>query len=175
MNESASGRRDLQRPPAFKTILITGLFAGGLDILAAFVHTIYIQSRTTTVQKILQYIASAVINKEAAYTGGWTTAMLGLALHFVIAFCFAAGFYLCYPVVPFLRKQKIIAGLLYGLFAWAVMNLGVMQIVKPYSVSWQNSWPAALILMLFIGLPISLITGHFFEKSWGPDVGSQAK
>lgn len=153
------------RPSALKTIFAAGIVAGILDISAAFINIILIQQKDTTVQKILQGIASAVFKKKS-FDGGWETAMYGLGFHFIIAFCFAAGYYIVYPYIPFLRKQKIIAGLLYGIFVWAVMNIIVLQTVFPAFSPWKNALVNGGILMICIGLPISLITSYFYSKRY---------
>ena len=79
MIESMSPRRAL---------LLGALTVGVLDILDAFV---FFGFRGVPPLRILQAIASGVVGREAAVTGGLATAALGLVLHFFIAFIDRAG------------------------------------------------------------------------------------
>ena len=62
-----------------------GLIAGILDITTAFI-------RWRPPVRLLQGIASGLLGPHA-FQGGWGTAVLGLALHFFIAFSAAAIYY----------------------------------------------------------------------------------
>ncbi|MEP6513205.1 MAG: hypothetical protein ABJA79_05020 [Parafilimonas sp.] len=108
-------------PSAAKTILLSGLVAGTLDILIAIVVYALIMHKVTAMQ-ILQRIASGVFGKTSV--GSETTmALIGLTFHYIIAYCFAIGYFIVVLYIPFLSKQKIISGLLYGIFVWLVMIL----------------------------------------------------
>src|SRR5580698_80975 len=110
-----------------KIILLSGFTAGTLDILGAILVYVVVQGKTTTL-RMLQSIASGIFGKDA-YAGGMTMACYGLIFHFLIAFSFAAGYFLSFPYISFLQKHKIISGLLYGIFIWLVMNLIVVPLV----------------------------------------------
>jgi len=64
--------------------------------------------------RLLQSIAAALLGKSA-YSGGWPTAALGLALHFLIATCWAALFILVARSVSALRRYAVPSGMVYGL------------------------------------------------------------
>lgn len=100
-----------------KAILKTGLIAGTLDILAAIV----ILTKMNAV-RVLQYIASGVFGKEA-FSGGTATVIAGLIFHYIIAISFTNLYFFVFPYFPVLEKQKLVYGVLYGLFVWSVMNL----------------------------------------------------
>ncbi|HEY1870235.1 MAG TPA: hypothetical protein VGG71_04210 [Chitinophagaceae bacterium] len=142
---------------AAKSFFLAGLVAGTLDILGAITVYVVIMKRLTTV-RLLQGIARGALGKSA-FTGGTATALAGLGFHFLIAFTWAGFYVLIFPYIPFLRKQKIIGGLLYGIFVWCVMNLVVLPLlgVAPIPTKWDGIARGALILMFCIGLPISLI------------------
>jgi len=149
---------------AAKTILLSGFIAGTMDMLAAILVYSVVMQKVTAVQ-ILHGIAAGVFGKNTV--GNSTTmAFIGLGFHYIIAFCFAIGYFLVYPHVPFLRKQKIISGLLYGIFVWAVMNLFVvpMSNANHGPFAWPSAIRAAAILMICIGLPISLITSRYYKS-----------
>ncbi len=137
-----------------------GLIAGTLDITAACVYA-WVRGNVTPV-RVFQFIASGVLGIEA-FTGGAKTAILGLALHFVIATGAAAIFYFASRKWLFLIEQPILSGLLYGIPVYAFMNF----IVVPLSQVQQRSEPISTriinlgILMFCIGLPIALIVRRF--------------
>ena len=108
--------------------------------------------------RILQSVASGLLGKPA-FEGGVPIALLGLALHFFIAFSWATLFYLASRVIPALTRHKVIAGLFYGFLIYAVMNLVVLPLsAYPRKVSFPLLVlvTGLLVHMFCIGLPISL-------------------
>ena len=144
----------------FQPIFWGGLVAGTLDITAACTYA-WIRSNVTPV-RVLQFVASGVLGAES-FSGGAKTAILGLALHFLIATVAAAVFYFASRKWLFLVEQPILAGLLYGIPVYLVMNF----IVLPLSQVAQRPQPISariinlVILMFCIGLPIALIVRRF--------------
>jgi len=135
-----------------------------MDILAAILVYSVIMQKVTAAQ-ILHGIAAGVFGKTTV--GSPTVmALIGLAFHYFIAFCFAIAYFVAYPHIPFLRKQKIISGLLYGIVVWAVMNLIVVPMSNAYHApfAWPSAIRAAAILMICIGLPISFITSRYYKS-----------
>ena len=146
------------------TIFLSGLIAGTLDILAAVIIYAVVLEKTTAI-KILQSIASGVFKKEA-YTGGPIMAWYGLGLHYLIAFIFAWFYFIIYPYLPFLKKNVILSGILYGIFVWIIMNLIVLPIVFPLLPEKHFDFPlllSILILIVSIGLPIASITRKYYS------------
>lgn len=143
-----------------KNILFAGLIAGTLDISAAILLLANGKAVGT-----LKYIASAVFGKDA-FTGGDEMVAWGAFFHYLIAMSFATFYFLIYPRLPFLRQNKWVDALIYGLFVWATMNL----LVVPMSQIPQNpfNWVSALknmaILVVCIGLPISLLADRFYKN-----------
>lgn len=121
--------------------------------------------QVVTATQILHGIAAGVFGKNAS-AGGAGMMLLGLLFHFIIAYCFATGYFIVFPYVPFLRKQKIISGLLYGIFVWLVMNLVVLPLSNAYHapLKWDSVIRAVIILMLCVGLPVSLITHKYYAS-----------
>ena len=64
---------------------------GSLDISAALIH-FYIKAGKDPLI-VLKYIVSAVVGKDAAYSGGITMAASGLLLHFLVAFIWTILFF----------------------------------------------------------------------------------
>jgi hypothetical protein len=150
------------KPSALKTILLAWLTAGCLDLLGAITVYSLIMQRVTTL-RLLQGIARGALG-NSAYEGGIATASAGVGFHFIIAFCFTIFYFFIFPYIPFLKKQRIISGLLYGIFAWCVMNLAVLPLLQIASIptKWDSIIRGAVILMFCIGLPISLIVSRYY-------------
>ena len=143
---------------ALRSIAITGLIVGAMDITAAIVVVI---SRGSTATRLLQFVASGLIGQKA-FEGGIATAALGLALQFVIAFCVVTVFYVASRSFPVVRRHAVIAGIVYGLVVFGVMNLIVLPLsaAKP-----RHTLTGDLIQigihMFVIGLPTSLLIRRF--------------
>lgn len=151
----------MAKPLSVAGALIAGtLIIGTLDILDAFV---FFGLRGAKPIGILQSIASGVLGRPA-YQGGMATALLGLLLHFFIAFGVTATYLVATRVIPALNRRRIIYGLLYGLAVYAVMNF----VVVPLSNAALGSGPTPVIVrvngllihMFGVGLPAALIAAR---------------
>jgi len=151
------------QPSAARTIVLAGLVAGTLDIIAACTQ-FYINTRKDPAI-VLRYVASGVFGKKAM-AGGMPMAAWGLFFHFIIAFGLAVFFFWLYPKIKWIRQNIIPAGLIYGIFAWLITT----QVIVPLSeIGRQPIVPSKamvpiLILMFCIGLPIALITASYYKK-----------
>jgi len=145
-------------------ILIAGLVAGFFDITYACVF-FGIRNQVPP-SRIFQSVARGALG-QSAFAGGLKTALLGLFFHFLIAFIWAALFYLASRFVPFLIKHAVISGLIFGLFIYLVMYGIVMRYsaihsqIPPWRYPWAVLIPNVLIHMLGIGLPIAVIVRNF--------------
>jgi len=144
-------------------VLITGLIAGTLDILAACLSA-YIQ-RGMTPDKLLQFVASGLFGADA-FNGGATMAITGLLMHFMIAISWTLLFYLLYPRLAILRKNKILVGVIYGAFVWVMMN----RVILPFTAIPKSPFnPVSaligmIILMLMIGMPNSFRAPKYYRE-----------
>ena len=147
-----------------KTILLAWFVAGTLDMLGAIlVYTVILKK--VTAEKLVRGIARGIF-KNDAIPGGPEMIFYGVAFHYFIAFAFTIFFFFIFPYIPFLRKLKIIGGLLYGLFVWAVMNLIVLRMVfpNPAPTTFKGAWIGASILMVMIGLPLSFFANKYYTN-----------
>src|SRR5262249_15968424 len=71
--------------------------------------------------------ASGLLGK-AAYDGGAATALLGLAVHFLIAFAAATVFVLASERLPALRRAAVGWGLAFGVAVFALMSFLVLPL-----------------------------------------------
>jgi hypothetical protein len=141
------------RARAFDTIVLGGLVAGALDILDAFVLT---WANGGSAVRVLQFIASGVLG-SGALQGGWTTAGLGLVLHFVIALGAAAVFLGITRLIPAVLRHPVSAGVAFGLGVFLVMNLIVLPLAG-FAGGLPRGWRLVnglLIHAFGVGLPIA--------------------
>ena len=140
-------------------ILLAGLGAGVMDITAACINGAIRNGRTPFF--VLQSVAGGWFGAKT-FEGGYKTATIGILTHFFIATIWAAIFYLASTKLPFLTRQAVICGILYGIAVYAVMYMVVLPL-SAYQFKFFNQ-PATSILtgvlihMFCVGLPIALIT-----------------
>jgi hypothetical protein len=144
------------RLSAPKAVLSGTLVVGTLDAIDAIVF-FWLHSGARPI-RIFQGIASGLLGPDARQ-GGLTSAALGVGLHYFIAFGIVVIYFLVSRRVSLLTRRPVICGLLYGVIAYAVMNL----VVIPLSKIGGPSMPAApvlanglLIHMFGVGLPAAL-------------------
>jgi hypothetical protein len=137
-----------------QAVLCGGMLCGVLDALAA---TVSFRMRGVPAHRVWQNVASGLLG-ASAFQRGRKTAALGLALHFVIALGAACVFCVGSMFLPILLRSPVVAGAVFGIAVFLVMNL----VVLPLSAMPKRPLSAALvgtqlfIHILFVGLPISL-------------------
>jgi len=149
---------------ATKTLLWSGLIAGNLDAIAGIiVYFIYFGLNPL---QVLQFIASGIYG-PSAINGGLFMVLAGLFFHFLIAYVAAIIYFSLSSKINLLSKYSVLAGLIFGLGIWLVMNL----LVLPVSNIPKSPFDAGLATigiiwhMILVGLPIAIITaGHFSQK-----------
>ena len=94
-----------------KAILFGGLTVGVLDCIAASTSAL-VKGRSPA--GVWQYVASGLLGSES-YNYGWKSILLGLLIHFFIAFSVATVYYLASRKFPILVRQAILFGALYGI------------------------------------------------------------
>ena len=147
-----------------KAILTSWLIAGTLDVSTAIIVYSVILNKIPA-KILLQSIASGIF-KAQAFEGGMKMALIGLIIHYCIAFCFAITYFYLYPRLSFLKKNMIISGILYGVIVWAIMNLLVLPMVFSHlsPMTFKSAAIAMSILIVMIGLPIAIITDRFYKR-----------
>ena len=137
-----------------RAVVYGTLVVGILDAADAL---IFFGLKGATPTRIFQSIASGLLGR-AAFSGGLRTALLGVALHFIIAFLIVSTFLVASRYIRILRRAPVSSGLIYGIAVYLVMNF----VVVPLSAAGRGplSWPVVvngvLIHMLGVGLPTSL-------------------
>ncbi len=153
------------RPKAFQVISCGGLIAGALDLAAACAVS-WLRAGVGPV-RVMQSIASGLLGAES-YSGGAKTAVLGVALHFLIATVATAVFYFASRTLRFLVEHPITAGLFYGVAVYLFMNF----VVLPLSAFPQRGAPplsgrviGLLVIMFCVGLPIAIVVRRFSKTA----------
>ncbi|MGC2698167.1 MAG: hypothetical protein WA738_20450 [Candidatus Angelobacter sp.] len=151
---------------AFLAIFWGGLACGVFDITQACVA--YGIQNHLPPMRIFQSVAAGLLGPKS-FQGGTSTAVLGLSLHFLIAFIWAAIYYVASRKIAFMTESPVIAGLLYGELVWLVMNC----VVIPLSALHHGPrFDKASIItgpighLFLVGLPIALAV-----KKWAPKYG----
>lgn len=137
-----------------KAISVAGLTCGVMDISAALVVYGLMGSKPL---RLLQGIAGGILGPRT-YSGGISTALLGLAFHFVIAFGAATIFFLASRVMPFLLDRAVLSGVFYGIAVYFFMNRVVVRLSAatkfPFSIKMMLI--GVIIHIFCVGIPISL-------------------
>jgi uncharacterized membrane protein YagU involved in acid resistance len=147
---------------ALQAIFWAGFWCGVLDISQACIAW-GIQNHLPPI-RIFQSVASGLLGQKA-FHGGVTTAVLGLLLHFLIAFIWATIFYGASRYIGFLTAKPVISGLLYGEFVWVMMTFVVVPLSAIHR--WPPRFDPASIITgpightVLVGLPIALAIKKF--------------
>ncbi len=153
---------DARSNRALTPIILGGLVAGVCDLIYAV--TFYGLQDVLPAQ-ILQSIASGLLGIDS-YRGGWASAVLGLVIHFLIAFGAAALYYLASRKMTVLIRRAPLFGVLYG----AAIFFFLRKVVLPLSAAPPFQWTALAdgtdlaVHILFIGLPIALLVRRYGAK-----------
>ncbi|MBA2760563.1 MAG: hypothetical protein H0U39_01120 [Segetibacter sp.] len=114
---------------------------------------------------VLKFVASGVFGK-AAFSGGNKMIIAGLVLHYIIAFAFTIFFLWLFPKIKAFSKNRILTGIVYGIFIWIVMNLVVVPLsnigIGPFTI--VNALINVIILTVCIGIPLSFMASTFYKK-----------
>ena len=159
--EESSSSPSLLR--TLQTIVYGGVCVGILDGLAA---TINAGIKGVSPDKVFHYIASGLIGRDASYNGGAATIVLGILLHFVIAFGVVTVFVLLSRSFPILLRRAVLVGMVYGIavyFAMAYLIVPLSAVARsPFSFSGMIT--GIVIHMFCVGLPTALIVRSMSRK-----------
>jgi uncharacterized membrane protein YagU involved in acid resistance len=141
-----------------------GLLTGVIDGLFSSVLSVAFYDSTVT--RLFQSVASALLGKEAL-EGGTRTALIGVLMHFGVAFGWSAIFLLLAMKSAWLRRvlasrygiAKVAA--VYGPFIWLVMSLVLIPLLVQRPPTINIRWWVQLIGHFpFVGLPIVAMIGR---------------
>ncbi len=150
--DSAPG--PLVKSNALLAIGVGGLIAGILDLTQACV---------LFGRRIPLVIAGGLLGRQA-FQGGVGSYVLGVFLHFFIAFSAAAIYYAASRRLRFMTEHPLVCGLIFGATVEEVMNLIVLPLSAlhtrgPYTL--HDLILGLLVHMVVVGLPISFSVWRF--------------
>lgn len=145
---TAASRIHVVKPRLLPAIVAGGAIAGTFDLTAAFI---------SFGMNVPRRIAAGLIGARAI-EGGTPAWILGVFLHYFIAFSAATIYCLASRKLPFLKQHFIVCGIFYGIAIYLVMNLVVLPLcafhfMGPYQ--YRGMVQGLLIHMLIIGVPIA--------------------
>lgn len=135
-----------------------GLLTGVIDGLYAMVLVTFLYGSTVT--RLWQGVASTLVGR-GAFDGGTGTALIGLLIHFGVAFGWSAVFLFVVLRAGWVRRLldspygvvKVAA--LYGPFVWLMMSLAIIPLLVHNAPAISYRWWIQLIGHFpFVGLPI---------------------
>jgi len=147
-------------PSAFQTIVYGGLTIGIMDGLAASINA---GIRGVTPDMVFHYVASALIGREASYNGGIPTVLMGILMHFCVAFGAATGYYILSRLNPGILRYPFISGPLYGVFVYFFMGWLIIPVTAapklPFSVAGMLT--GIFVHIICVGSPPAFIARRF--------------
>ncbi|MFY9841768.1 MAG: hypothetical protein WA718_14050 [Terriglobales bacterium] len=138
-------------------ILVGGLIVGVLDLTYAV--AVYSPQKPILIP---QTIASGVLG-VGSYSGGTTTAALGVFLHFVIALGAATVYYLASRKLRVLVSHAVLSGIIYGALVYFFMHMVVLPLSAVHARHMPFIYKAAEFVehWFCVGLPIALSARHY--------------
>jgi hypothetical protein len=139
---------------AHRAILWAGTICAVLDGLSAVVRGVMLGAAPI---RIFQGIASGFFGSRA-FSGGTTTALMGLAVHVFVSFAAAAVYVAASRTVPVFNDHPILSGVVYG----ASVHLFMTFVVIPASaigarpIVWSSFGVLLLIHMIIVGPSIAI-------------------
>ena len=141
-----------------ESIVYGGLVVGALDAIDAIV---IFGLRGATPVRVFQGIAAGLLGRTT-FQGGLRTALLGLAIHFFIAFSIVIAYYAASRRVSILTRRPVVCGAIYGVLVYFFMN----RIVIPLSAIGSTAFSLPLFVngivihILGIGVPAALFVAR---------------
>src|SRR6266516_559383 len=155
---ATSAVSSFERRNGLLVIAIGGLSAGILDLTQALI---------LFGTRVPLGIAAGLLGRQAAHGGGLGIYVLGVFLHFFIAFSAATAYYLASRTLKFLTEHWFICGLIYGAIVDQVMTLIVVPLSALHAYGPHKLHDLFLgigVHMFTVGLPISFSVRRFAKS-----------
>jgi hypothetical protein len=149
----------LMMSKAAQAILAAGLICGVLDGLSAIAITLLLGGK---VIRMFQGIAGGILG-PATFQKGVRTALLGVGLHFTIAFGAAAVYYVASRDIPFLIDRALLAGVIYGIAVYLFMQFVVIPLsaIGHRPLVTRNFVAQLIVHMVVVGPSIALMVRRY--------------
>jgi len=161
----------------WKPIVAAAVIAGSADLGYACIHIAHYYSMSP--QQIFQSIASGLLG-AAAMQGGWSTAVLGVALEYALTLIMAAIYIGAATRITDLRKYWWLLGPCYGIVVMVVMYAVVLPLSAAHGsgalpngprgpdgkiTDHQMLYATILVHMFLVGLVISASARYLWPKA----------
>jgi len=147
--------------------VVGGLITGALHVIIQAFGMFVLIVKASTFMVGMQYVASGLLG-DAAYAGGFATALLGFILEFVMTIIIAGIFIFSASQIPLLQKNAIVGSLLYGIGVFIVMNFVVLPLSGAQILPPPPTWFLIEIVLehiLLIGLPLGILVRRNFNTN----------
>jgi hypothetical protein len=148
----------IKRGDPIGRLIRAGVLTGLVDGLFSSVLSVAFYGSTVT--RLFQGVAATLIGRDA-FEGGPATALLGVLMHFGVAFGWSAVFMALVSRSPWIRRVLasrygvVRVAAWYGPFVWLVMSLAVIPLLVHRAPAITIRWWIQLIGHFpFVGLPI---------------------
>ena len=153
---------DSRSLPLWSWLLFGGVLAGTLDL--AFAAGFWSLRSGMAPIRIPQSIASWVLGRDAATSGGIATALLGAALYYYLTTAMVTGYHLLAGRFTLLQRRPLAMGALYGVLMYALLFQIVVPLwsaasPRPEPLEWTLACIAAYAVL--IGIPAALFARHW--------------
>lgn len=148
----------MNRMPLVNAVLAGGAAGGLLDITYAISFAAW---QGVPPARLLQTVASGALG-EAAFSGGLATALLGLVLHFVLSWLWAALFLAAAWRLPRMAFRPLASGIAFGCIVFLAMRFVVLPLSEfPRTVTFPPLSTALDLMshMFLFGIPIAVFVG----------------
>ncbi len=140
-------------------IAVGGLIAGTLDLTQACI---------LFGTKVPCVIAAGLLGRQLAFKGGVGVYVLGILLHFFIAFSVTAIYAAASRKLLFLIEHPLVCGLFYGIavelvMGYVVLPLSALHERGPYEL--HDVLQGLLVHMVVVGLPVAFTVSRFAKYS----------
>jgi hypothetical protein len=141
-------------------IVTGGICVGSLDAIAAMTLA---RLNGIPPLRTWQFVASGLLGSKA-FNMGRGGVVLGLLLHFIIAFGVTTVFVVAVGFFPVLLESPVLVGGLYGVLVYVVMRMIISVSATPKREQKRSQIVAQVIIHIFvIGIPIAWIARHFLH------------
>lgn len=132
-----------------RSIAIAGPIIGVLNAVDMLVF--YHLTLNTSPLLFFQYIASGLLG-PVAFADGYTSPLLGILIHFAVAFVVAAVFILAASWSALLRRTVVVSALVYGAAVYLFMGI----VVLPLSAAPKLSTSTPILVNGLVGNAVSI-------------------
>jgi hypothetical protein len=131
-----------------RAVLYGAAAVGALDFVYA---SLFVSFLGRPWYRAWQGVAVAVLGRSS-FEGGYPTALLGIVLHFTVAACIVATYWILSRWIPAMRRRVLLPGLLFGAAAFFVMNLVIVPLTRigRQPLVWSPFQIGALLLHILL-------------------------